>query len=246
MFTSASKATWGWRIRLLVLTILLLSAAVVTTTVSSGIASQPNAKGIGNSSHMYQQNRTVEAIVAATLTSLVPTFEAGRPTAMPTPLPTRTPLPSATPRPTRTPTPTLSIDEQVALTITAAWIDATTLDVWVGLSTDQSSQHAWLNSLPDEMRADSLQVADLIATIEESSRAVSSETYLGCGRVSGYAVVFRVRLYDRNGTVLTNRSFNGGNPSFPSTINSCADRYGSPPSSSEFREWISSYATRQS
>lgn len=192
-------------------------------------------------------NPTVEAMVASTLTALAPTFEALQPTTVPTATPSRTPLPTRTPTRTRTPTPTLSIEEQVARTITAIYVDETTLKVWVGRQNAPTVRHDWYDVLPDVMKASSYATADLVVTIGEITRSAGSEQYTGCGSllgtttVHGFIYVYVADLFDKDQHRIATRNFEGSRPDFPFSISSCADRYGSLPSSAHFVSWLRLY-----
>jgi hypothetical protein len=182
----------------------------------------------------------VETIVAETLTALAPTIDSIHPTEIP---PTNTPKPSRTPTLTKTPTPTLSVEEQVALTITAVYIDSVTLKVWVANDTGQS-EHEWHGFIPVRMQAKTRAEADLLVTIEEQLINSGSANYLMCGKVEGKQHVYTATITTAEGVLVDEKQFRGGTPHFPSSISfpSCPDQIGSKPSYRDFVEWLEEYA----
>jgi hypothetical protein len=190
----------------------------------------------------------VETAVAATQTALAPTFDSIRPTTPPSPTATLTPSPTRTPTPTRTLTPTLSIEEQVGLTITAIFIDETTLKVWV--EKDDRTRHPWHDRLPADIRASRRAAADLIVTIEEKRVYHSSQNYyrqfsttVACTS-KGYRIVYVASLFDpAHDLPLATTRYRGSAPSFPASVSSCSDKTGNPPAfTREFVNWLTPYA----
>lgn len=179
----------------------------------------------------------VATSVAGTLTALAPTIDSIQPTRLPTSTPT--PTPTLTP----TITPTLSIEDQVALTITAVFLDANTLDTWVENS--NGAKHAFTNMLPEEIRAPSKENADLIVVIEslevnEDSLPVSG----GCGgSVRRIRIDYRITLTNTStGETLDPHTIRGGSPGRPFLLNSCDPIRGTLPSFSTFFEWLADKA----
>jgi len=137
------------------------------------------------------------------------------------------------------PSPTWTVDEQVALTVTATLREQGALKIWV--TTEQGVEHEWQRELTEDLQAESRAEATLIAVIRRNQTLVGSRDYFGCSSsVDGFRIDYSTQLIDpQTDIILDQEIFEGASPTFPNTISSCSSRRGQNPRFSlDFQNWI--------